>query len=445
MLNQAKIVLRFDKVDFFIPKTESNIAKLDCKDKKIAKYKYVINCKGETEIEYLDHIFSYNKQGIDYRYPFKEGNYLYEPLYCNDCLTCLLESFLRPYDKGHYPQISKHRHSNRIKRDYCVDDVATVETSYDPTHTNPYDAFRIRITNSRKNSHKSIRDEKAQWVDYHLVVWSIFDILDLLGIEYEFSIIEFAFDTIDPALGRILAENMCLIRARPKKLKNFENGYEEEGASSDGTEEYSALDKNKPIRLTHCYTKLDVCPPIFRYELKLKRKDLKKHKEIRTFDDLITGIDHIIESRLTYVEFYKKLLRKDIREAKDWHLDKKSILGKKAMLKENGVTSNDMRKYFDNKPFPWDKIINGIKIDPTEIREVTGDLDPPNNFKMNIRDILLKDSKAILSMVIFECLLKIEPVLFAIAVINFFKTLWNQYGYLKLAPFRRAFSPRYIP
>ena len=89
---------------------------------------------------------------------------------------------------------------------------------------------------------------------------------------------------------------MCLIRARPKKLKNFENGYEEEGASSDGTEEYSALDKNKPIRLTHCYTKLDVCPPIFRYELKLKRKDLKKHKPIQYIlgKTEFYGIDFIV-------------------------------------------------------------------------------------------------------------------------------------------------------
>jgi len=223
------------------------------------------------------------------------------------------------------------------------------------------DIFRVRIKNKCK----------WMWDTHHGYIRTVGDILDIYKIDYAVSKAEIAFDTLDKGVFRDFLNCTSLKWGRTRKLFNFDRQKKRIGYSLNGTNEYM-FSRMSRRRQTHSYEKkykdkgLDgkqKVEVLYRWELKLWRKYLKSQL-IESLDDLFKKIRALVTSKLRFERLERKKLNREIRRAKDWKLDGKSIAGQKLMMRKNGITREQMKRYFVTVPPPEIKFMIG---DPDEV------------------------------------------------------------------------------
>jgi hypothetical protein len=209
--------------------------------------------------------------------------------------------------------------------------------------SNNNELLRIRIIDTCKWDWEVHRDN----------IRFVGDILDICGIEYAISKAEIAFDTLNKDAADNFNTRVSIKWGRPNNLFNYSKGEYCNGGSPNGRDEY--MFKRECPRQTHSYKKEyklnglcvgKVEETICRWELRLRRKYLL-NKAINTIDELFSNAEELIENSLVFKKLNRKKLNREIRRAKDWRLAGKSIAAQCSMLRRNGLSPDQIRKYFE--------------------------------------------------------------------------------------------------
>jgi hypothetical protein len=212
-----------------------------------------------------------------------------------------------------------------------------------PIESNLNELLRIRIIDKCKWDWEVHRDN----------IRSIGDILDIYGIEYAISKAELAFDTLSKETAESFFTSVSLKWGRTRRLFNYERGTYLRGGSSTGVDEY--MFNRLSSRQTHSYEKRykqnglsggKVDETIYRWELRLRREHLHS-KGIETIEDLMSGAEALIGNTLVFKKLNRRKLNKEIRRAKDWRLAGRSIAEQQRMMARNGLSKDQIKKYFD--------------------------------------------------------------------------------------------------
>ena len=208
--------------------------------------------------------------------------------------------------------------------------------------------MRIRITH----------EDKWNWELHNKFIRSAGDLLDIHKLEYGVSKAEIAFDTIDEEEGNNFVRSVYMKWGRGDQIFNYQSGKKRRGGSKNGWNEYN-FHRIFRRRQSHSYVKgmrrTDwwVSEKIYRWELKLFRKYLRRRR-VETVDDLFENARELVESAITFKELDKRKLKRDIKKARHWRLDNKSIPEQYRILKRHGLSHSKANKYF--KQIPWPEI-----------------------------------------------------------------------------------------